>query len=99
MKLRSDPKEIARTIAVLFRAGDVTEVRIPKTERMGTVSGYFDKSDLLAEALASPNGDFPSVYVTLNPVTPALLARAANRTNTTRRPPRRTRTSSAAAGC
>ena len=54
-------------------------MRVPKTEREGTVSGYFDNTEALAKALAAPNGHYPSVYVTLNPVNPSLVARAANR--------------------
>jgi hypothetical protein len=78
MKLRNDLQEIARTLGVLFQAGDTVELRIPKTEREGTVSGYFTDHAALAKALAARNGD-PGVYVTLNPVIPALLARCSNR--------------------
>jgi hypothetical protein len=76
--LRSDPEQIGRTLGVLFQEGDVVEMRIPKTERDGTVSGYFTDYGALAKQLAARNGD-AAVYVTLNPVTPALLARCANR--------------------
>jgi hypothetical protein len=76
--LRSDPQEIARALAVLHPAGEVIEMRIPKTEREGTVSGYFDNHAELAKHLAARNGD-AAVYLTLNPVTPSLLARCANR--------------------
>jgi hypothetical protein len=54
-------------------------MRIPRTEHEGTVAGYFDKRETLAKALAAPNGHYPALYVTLNPVNPSLLARAANR--------------------
>ena len=54
-------------------------MRIPRSEREGTVSGYFDNLEALAKALAVPNGHYPALYVTLNPVNPSLLARAANR--------------------
>jgi hypothetical protein len=77
-QLRADPQEIARALAVLFDEGDVVELRIPKTERDGTVSGYFSNHTLLLKALASRNGD-AAVYLTLNPVVPSLLARCANR--------------------
>lgn len=56
----------------------VVEVRIPKTAREGTVSGYFDDHEALARSVAARNGDI-AVYWTLNPVVPALLARCANR--------------------
>ena len=78
MKLHSDPKEIVRALRILFQAGDVVEMRVPKTEREGTVSGYFSDYDALAKALASRNGD-PGIYVTINPCSPSLLARCANR--------------------
>ena len=76
--MKSDPAEIARTLALLFRQGEVVEMRIPKTERNGTVSGYFTDHQQLAKQLAARNGD-AGVYVALNPVAPALLARCANR--------------------
>jgi hypothetical protein len=76
--LRSDPQEIGRTLGLLFRPGDVVELRIPKTERDGTVSGYFTDHAALTKQLAARNGDV-GVYVTLNPVVPSLLARCANR--------------------
>jgi hypothetical protein len=57
MKLRSDPKEIARALGLLFRADDVVEMRVPKTEREGTVSGYFTDHGELAKQLAARNGD------------------------------------------
>ena len=78
MKLRSDPKEITRALGLLFRADDVVEMRVPKTEREGTVSGYFTDHGELAKQLAARNGD-AGVYVALNPTVPSLLARCANR--------------------
>ncbi len=76
--LRSNPEEIARTLGILFAVGDVIELRIPKTERDGTVSGYFTDHAALAKQLAARNGDV-GVYITLNPAAPSLLARCANR--------------------
>jgi hypothetical protein len=76
--LRSDPQEIARTLNVLFVDGDVVELRVPKTQNDGVLSGYFTDHAALARAAAARNGD-QGVYVTLNPVVPSLLARAANR--------------------
>jgi len=75
---RSDLQEIARALGALHPAGDVIEMRVPKTEREGTVSGYFDNQAELAKQLAARNGD-ASVYTTMNPVVPSLLARCANR--------------------
>ena len=59
----------------------VYELRAPKT-RQGTVSGYFDNADLLYNAVAELDGKVPGLYMTLNPVNPALLARAKNRLQT-----------------
>src|SRR5215469_16457944 len=77
-KLISDPEEIERSIALLLRPGDVIECRIPKTEREGTVSGYFDNAEALRTAVLSRNGDM-GIYLLLNPPKPELLARSANR--------------------
>lgn len=76
--VRSDLDEIARALHLLFREGDVVEMRVPKTERDGTLSGYFSDHGALAKQLAKRNGDI-AVYVTLNPVVPALRARSADR--------------------
>jgi len=74
-------------LSLLYEPGDVLEVRAPKCrERAGssfasTASGYFNDHDAAAEAIAKldASGLAPGVYVTLNPVRPDLLARAANR--------------------
>jgi hypothetical protein len=70
---------IITTCETLFRPGDVVELRIPDAPRKGTVAGYFDDWEKLAKAAALFSGKAPSVYITLNPVNPALLARCANR--------------------
>jgi hypothetical protein len=62
-----------------MQRGDVHEVRIPKTGRRGTISGYFDNAEALANAVLPLDGTVPAIYITLNPVNPALMARAANR--------------------
>jgi hypothetical protein len=59
--------------------GDVHEVRIPKAGHRGTISGYFNSPEALAEAVLPLDGTVPGIYITLNPCNPALLARAANR--------------------
>ena len=69
--------EILRTVDLL--AGGVVEVRALADG--ATHSGYFDDYDALARAAEALDAD-PSVtgiYVTLNAVNPALLARRANR--------------------
>jgi hypothetical protein len=68
---------IRRTLAILFRLGDVVELRA-FTDRW-TKSGYFDDYDVLADEAVKLDGQGWRVYVTLNPVKEALLARAANR--------------------
>jgi len=73
------PLEMARALSVLFQPGDVAEMRAPKAGKYKTVSGYFNDWSALAKAAAQWSGRAPGVYVTLNPVDPALLARAENR--------------------
>ncbi len=70
--------------SVLAQPGGVHEVRIPKTRRgprcfSGTVSGYFNDVEAFISSVDGIAGqDAEAVYVTLNPVNPDLLARAAN---------------------
>jgi hypothetical protein len=59
-------------------SGEVYELRVLKT-RQGTASGYFNDPALLYKAAAELDGKVPGLYFTLNPVNPALLARAKNR--------------------
>ena len=75
----TDPVMINRTLTLLRVAGAVAELRILHTGRTGTVSGYYDDIDAMAQAAAQWSGQAPGVYMTLNPCTPALLARSANR--------------------
>lgn len=63
---------------LIVEAGQVVELRILNTPK-GTVSGYFDDLDKLAEAANHWSGKAPAVYITPNPVLPELLARANNR--------------------
>ncbi len=69
--------EIARTLEVLFEPGKVVELRAFKDRT--TVSGYFDDFEELAEQAAKLDSRGFAVYVTLNPVREALLARSQNR--------------------
>lgn len=81
--------EIARFLYLLTQPGEVFEVRAPKClERRGatytsTVSGCFTHASIETAASLIAELDesalAPGVYVTLNPVRPDLLARAANR--------------------
>ena len=86
-----DPEYIKKVIEFLGHkeAGGITEVRIfPKDrylyingqrEYVGkTVSGYYDSSVRLVKDI-QPFDERASIYVTINPVKPALLARYNNR--------------------
>jgi hypothetical protein len=75
---RADRAEIGRTLGLLYEPGDVVELRAPGS-RQGTLSGYFDDMAALAAAGAELSGTVSAVYVTLNPVKRALLARTVNR--------------------
>lgn len=70
---------IRQALDVVLEPGSVAELRVLDAGREGTVSGYFDDLALLAASAADWSGRAPGVYVTLNPVLPALLARRANR--------------------
>jgi hypothetical protein len=80
--LRHDRDEILRTCQALFAPGQVAELRAldavtREWRRPHTVSGYFDDWERLAAVAMSIQAR--GIYVTLNPVNPALLARANNR--------------------
>lgn len=70
--------EISRAVQVLYEPGTVVELRA-FTDR-STVSGYFDDHRELTIQAAKLDDRGYQVYATLNPVSPALLARAENRT-------------------
>ncbi len=70
---------IEDALRLLHEPGAVFEIRIPNTPHAGTVSGYFDDPGRAAAEITRWDGKAPGVYLTLNPVDPALLARAANR--------------------
>lgn len=77
-----DELEIRRALAILVPSG-IFEIRAPQARlnghRPGTAAGYFDDPSAAAQAAARLSGTAPGVYLTLNPVDPALLARARNR--------------------
>jgi hypothetical protein len=83
MKALFDEAEVRKTLARIIKHGAVFEVRaldakLSGNHRAGTVSGYFNNPDAcVAELrkLTSAKG----IYVTLNPVNPALLAPVTNR--------------------
>lgn len=70
---------VVAALRLLYAPGEVFEVRILETERDGVVSGYFDDPDRAAAAVMTWNGRVPALYVTLNRLPPAILARANNR--------------------
>lgn len=74
-------QQIHRALTILYAPNQVVELRVPKVDgkKQRTDSGYFNNLDMLARAAAKYEGRAAGVYVTLNPVEPALLARAANR--------------------
>ncbi|KAB2949488.1 MAG: DUF3987 domain-containing protein [Phycisphaerae bacterium] len=83
---------IQRFLGLLFEPGDVFEVRAPDCrDRPGAryayvCSGYFthDTIDQAAQEITELDraGIAPAIYVTMNPVAPALLARSVNRIKT-----------------
>jgi hypothetical protein len=70
-------REIQKAVEVLFDPGNVVEVRAFKGRE--TVSGYFDDHTVLTSEAGKLESWGYAVYVTLNEVDPALLARASNR--------------------
>ncbi|MBA2717902.1 MAG: hypothetical protein H0U52_01480 [Chloroflexi bacterium] len=80
MQVDAPAPDLRTFAAALWQPGDVREVRIPKHDGRRTASGYFDDPDTLAQAVGAWDGR-ACIYLTLNPVAPALLARAANRIN------------------
>jgi hypothetical protein len=76
---KADRSNIEAAIRILFEPGQVVELRAPKAGKYGTISGYFDDHAKLAIELEKLSGKVEAVYYTLNPVNPALLARANNR--------------------
>ncbi|MAG37625.1 MAG: hypothetical protein CL878_15430 [Dehalococcoidia bacterium] len=70
---------IQQACQLLLAHSGVAELRAPSTRR-GTVSGYFNDPEKMAHTAVQLSGKAPAIYATVNPVNPALLARAANRT-------------------
>ena len=60
----------------------VVEIRVLKAGKLRTVSGYFNDGDAAAKAAEYWSGKAPGVYITMNPVSPDLLARYNNRMQT-----------------
>lgn len=84
MPQRVERDEIARTARLLLPPGSVREVRAmevstPDFRQPHTEAGYFDDPDGLAKEVMRLYPYAKCIYITLNPVNGALLARAANR--------------------
>lgn len=73
-------KLIKQFLEMIIDPDGVFEIRIPKAGREKTVSGYYNRDNLdnAVKDILDYEGRF-NIYVTLNPVNPVLLARAANR--------------------
>lgn len=79
-----DRDEICRFLKVAAQPGEIIELRLLRAFPRGqqfpaTMSGYFDDHDALAENAEKYSASAQGVYITLNPVNPALLARSANK--------------------
>ena len=78
-----DSQAVIEAVRLLIDADQITELRAleattAKDRWPHTASGYFDDADKLAVALAKIK-TAKGIYITPNPIDPALLARAANR--------------------
>jgi len=69
--------QMRRAVETLTELGHVVELRALKNGT--TAAGYFDDPETLAAEAAKLDGQGYTAYITLNPVEPALLARAQNR--------------------
>jgi hypothetical protein len=93
LKVRSEPfppqpelfdsAEVRKTLSIVRRPNEVFEVRALSARLKGnyftgTVFGYFNSADSCIAELAKIQSAV-GIYITLNPVNPALLARANNR--------------------
>jgi hypothetical protein len=83
-RLRPDVREIRRFLSLIAAPDQVFELRLLKVLRGEerapvTKSGFFNDYDKLAENAVKYSTAAQGAYITLNPVKPDLLARAANR--------------------
>ncbi len=70
---------IRESLSILATPGQTVELRIPGLQGKRTDSGYFNDLDKLAQCAAGYDGRAEGIYITVNPVQPALLARSHNR--------------------
>jgi hypothetical protein len=75
-----DPVMVQRALQLMHTPGDIIEVRMIDVGPLRTVSGYFNDLPQLIKAVDAyaHRPDVEAVYVTLNRINPALLARSAN---------------------
>ncbi|WP_332236841.1 hypothetical protein [Sporolactobacillus sp. KGMB 08714] len=77
MDFSKEREVIVKALGQVKMLNEVTELRIMNTNK-GTVSGYFNQLDDLAQNAIQNAKNAPGVYFTLNPVKKELLARASN---------------------
>jgi hypothetical protein len=82
--VKADIAEILRALSLLAEPTQVIELRLlharPNRQRTPvTMSGYFNDHRALADQALAYSACARGVYITLNPINPALLARSANR--------------------
>lgn len=78
-RIQPDHAEIRRALGVLTDPGDVIEIRAPKCGRRGTISGYYNDIEKAAEDAVKISRMADGTYITINRLSPDLLARRANR--------------------
>jgi hypothetical protein len=64
--------QILQALQLLHKPGDVIELRIPDAGKAGTVGGYFNNFDKLADTALTWSGKVSAIYIILNTVNPAL---------------------------
>jgi hypothetical protein len=73
----NDLNEIRRGVSMLYRAGDIVEMRVPRkhdVEFSANISGFFDDMELLAQAIYLVNRNYKStVYTMMNPIKPGWM--------------------------
>jgi hypothetical protein len=66
------------TLELFIPASAVCEVRVLGAPRTSVVSGYFTDPLIAAQAASEWDGRAEAIYITLNPVLPTVMSRAAN---------------------
>lgn len=78
MTAPADLEDVRRLVSLLWREGDVFELRglVKVNGQQHVTFGFFDDREAFARAAADRSGKDAGVYFTINPANPALLARA-----------------------